>query len=380
MLNDTPGWRPCARVYVVWPMVFLFLATGLRDDHLLRGLTKVLYAASVAIPLHLITYVGAEAGLVPQHMHIDFGEAQGVGFDEGVVESSTYSVNTLFFLIPCCFAAAVSWPRRDAIPVSRTIPILGCVLGACASVLTGRRGLWVMIFLAPLVTYAAAYWTGRMSKTLRPASIGAAMVGGLLALQLLLVLQQAFGLSFAVVGERFESVFDFRTEQGNLERAAQMEVLLAEWQRSPWLGAGLGASAAGCVRSIEQPWAYELSYVALLYQTGVCGIAVYSAAVIWLLWAQTRLIRSDSTLALYALPFLVGQICFLMANAGNPYLAKFDFMWVLFFPLAIVNFWLVNRRPAAAGPFRRPAPALLRKHGARGLAPLTEPSRAVGRR
>jgi hypothetical protein len=41
--------------------------------------------------------------------------------------------------------------------------------------------------------------------------------------------------------------------------------------------------------------------------------------------------------ALVIVPALMGLICFLVGNATNPYLAKFDSLWVLFLPLAILN-------------------------------------------
>ena len=41
---------------------------------------------------------------------------------------------------------------------------------------------------------------------------------------------------------------------------------------------------------------------------------------------------------------LVGTTCFLIASASNPYLEKFDFLWVLFFPVAIIHVDAVDAR------------------------------------
>jgi hypothetical protein len=36
-----------------------------------------------------------------------------------------------------------------------------------------------------------------------------------------------------------------------------------------------------------------------------------------------------------------------MGNASNPYLEKFDYMWVVFLPIAFVNYWLLDKRRQA---------------------------------
>jgi hypothetical protein len=33
----------------------------------------------------------------------------------------------------------------------------------------------------------------------------------------------------------------------------------------------------------------------------------------------------------------------LIGNATNPYLEKFDYIWVIFLPVALINFWLLGQ-------------------------------------
>ena len=87
---------------------------------------------------------------------------------------------------------------------------------------------------------------------------------------------------------------------------------------------------------------YELSYVALLFHTGIVGFAIYAAAVIWIYRMGLRIIRSGDRIGLYMVPALVGTTCFLIANATNPYLEKFDYIWVIFLPVALINYWLLT--------------------------------------
>jgi hypothetical protein len=136
--------------------------------------------------------------------------------------------------------------------------------------------------------------------------------------------------------------FDFSREASAIPRRDQLFALLRGWADAPLLGAGHGASAPGVVRAREMPWAYELSYVALLFQTGLLGFVAYASAVGWLMWMLVKVIRVGDELSLLALPVTVGMVCFLIANATNPYLAKFDYLWILFVPIGVVNYWLLR--------------------------------------
>jgi len=40
----------------------------------------------------------------------------------------------------------------------------------------------------------------------------------------------------------------------------------------------------------------------------------------WIVWMDYAMIRSGNRIGLYILPVLVGMVCFLIANATNPYL------------------------------------------------------------
>jgi len=107
----------------------------------------------------------------------------------------------------------------------------------------------------------------------------------------------------------------------------------------------LGA-AAGYTRSDETPWAYELSYVALIYNFGLVGFICFAAGGVYVLVALIKLIR-DRCLPqgerTYAACFLAGLVAFLIANGTNPYLAKFDYVWVFFVPLAYIRLYSVDR-------------------------------------
>lgn len=149
-----------------------------------------------------------------------------------------------------------------------------------------------------------------------------------------------YGVEFYI--SRFMTIFDFTTNESNIERALQYDSLIDGFIQSPLFGAGAGA-AAQYNRSIEQPWAYELSYVGFLFQYGVIGFLLYATGVIILTFHLVALVKRKGRNS-FEFFYLTGFIAFMIANATNPYLAKFDYMWVLFIPVAIMNQRLLAKK------------------------------------
>ena len=80
--------------------------------------------------------------------------------------------------------------------------------------------------------------------------------------------------------------------------------------------------------------------MALLFQTGIVGFTAYAAGIVWIFYRGIMLIREGGQLGGMMIPMLVGCTAFLIANATNPYLARFDGLWTLFLPLAVINYRL----------------------------------------
>jgi O-antigen ligase len=135
---------------------------------------------------------------------------------------------------------------------------------------------------------------------------------------------------------------EFEQDVSNIARAEQMDSLLAGWVESPFLGNGLGTSSS-ILRNEDLPWAYELSYLALIFHTGLLGLVIYVSAISWIFAASARLMIAHNMSKPMFLPLLTGLACFLIANATNPYLSTFDYLWTIFLPLAAVNAFRVGR-------------------------------------
>jgi hypothetical protein len=113
-----------------------------------------------------------------------------------------------------------------------------------------------------------------------------------------------------------------RNELSTTLRLDQAPQLLRGFRRAVFAGSGLGATLpSGFVRDPSTPWTFELTYLQLLFEVGVIGLAVVLAPAIACIWRAARSLRGcvlrDRPLGFATLGGLAG---FLLAAAGNPYL------------------------------------------------------------
>jgi hypothetical protein len=344
-INGAPGALQVGTVYALWPLVYTVLIAGAATQGVLITIIRVLVVATIAIGLYGVSYILHVVGWMPDFLYIPFDQGQRIGFYKGFVEFNLDSLASLLFLVPFVVSALMTWPKSEA-PVSRPWLWIALIMGAGLVALSGRRALQLVVVLSPLF---ALLLRSLLPREERRASrklvvhflvFGAvAMIGGGV------VLHFVFGFSLGPVVEMFKRGFAFESYVRAVPRKEQFLNLLGAWTQSPVLGAGHGAVAPGWLRSEDMPWAYELSYVALLFHTGLLGFLVYAAGVAWIIATGLRIIREGNRLGLCMLSVLVGTVCFLVANTADPYLEKYDYMWVIFLPVAFINIWLRTRAP-----------------------------------
>lgn len=343
MINNAPGALRVGTVYVVWPMVFILFVIGVANENLLLGLFKVMVSASLAIGLYSLSYVSYASGWLPEYLYLSIDQGQAMGFYDGFVEFRLYSISSLLFLVPFLVGVLLTWPKTK-IPIPRTCLWVALIISFWVVLLSGRRVLLLVVALSPFITLILR---GLMPQVYKKENKKLVIMYLSTATVFLLMsfgfLQYFYDIRLSEIWSMFMQGFDFYSDASASARGEQFFALLRGWIDSPLVGAGHGASAEGSLRSSEMPWAYELSYLALLFQTGLLGFFAYASGVIWIFWMGIRMIRSGESLGIYILPILVGMTCFLIGNATNPYLAKFDYMWVVFLPVAFINHWLITR-------------------------------------
>lgn len=118
-------------------------------------------------------------------------------------------------------------------------------------------------------------------------------------------------------------------------RTEQSKALIEGWMENPIIGNGVGINAK-VVRSDDYVGLYELGYHAMLFSKGILGLLLF----LYLICTSVRWVF-DVSIKYYILRdgicVSISMLMLLIACASNPYLGAFDFMYVLFWPLAYVN-------------------------------------------
>lgn len=126
------------------------------------------------------------------------------------------------------------------------------------------------------------------------------------------------------------------------DRVYQIFQLLAWWSEKPILGWGLGNYDINMMRDMITPWAYEAYFIYLLGATGILGLVIYATAffsIIFLLLKNNsnpegNLERKFSTASISV---SVALLAFLGPCFFNPYLPKFDTLWIFLVAFIIIN-------------------------------------------
>lgn len=142
------------------------------------------------------------------------------------------------------------------------------------------------------------------------------------------------GIVYQIMGEISDKLIIIKdtTEWNNSVRVNQAKAMIDAWCRAPVFGQGVGYPVryyrfGGYVVQA----ANELQYLTILYQRGVLGFLSFFALVGYAI----HILNARKDIKWICLPFMVGMVSFLMANAFNPYLSNMSMMWILFFPFLI---------------------------------------------
>lgn len=350
ILAGTHGAIAVITVYILWPLTFSVWIAGLARKRFLVGLDWTVALATVFVGVYGCLYLLTSLRLLPDTgflSALSLGwEGEGFGAHEGYTGLVTAGMNSMPFLLPYVIASiAIQTPEEKKKRFRHVILWLACIFG-CAIVLTaGRRAFMLLVMLSPGLVLVFRSFQPETEKRLNRRSLITLSVLLIIGVVVLFVsISTIYEFDISSLWDRFTSGFDIRAQAPDENEAARYEqlgVLWRGWLEHPFLGSGHGAGALGSIRSDTMPWAYELSYLALLFQTGIVGFTAYLAGVLWIFHAGIKIIREGGFLGRIMLPMLTGFSGLLIANATNPYLLKFDGMWMFFLPLAVVNYRLV---------------------------------------
>ncbi len=338
--NNSPGVLNVSTVYFFWPILFFYFVGFFKHPKIVPYFCYGLIISGILSSLLIINNILNTFGYLSftnQTIYESLGFS--VYWDSGFTEISSTNLVTVFCVY--IFTLAILFlPKSIRITIYPNLKLIILTLLFCSILLflSGRRAFWVVGILSPVIIISIYYLSNINIKIRR--YLYYLFIVFFLAIFLFTFLAFDNDRFLAEFSSIF--VFDDLQAESNLLRKEQFDSLIQGWELSPILGRGLGSVAPGIIRDPIAPWNYELSYIALLFQTGLFGVITYTGSIFWIVIRSIMVVRKSQNNAALLLPFICTLICFLIANATNPYLAKFDYLWVIFLPLGILNSILLN--------------------------------------
>lgn len=344
--RGNPGAIKVGTVEILWPIVYTIYIAGISNEKIIIKLFKVMIFATFLIGAYTLVYILTSYGLIPSFLYIKLDLGQNISFSYGELSYAMNNIATLIFLVPFLVTIQMAWPSKIKSKFSKSYVLICLLMGLILTVISGLRSLMLTVAISPLIVFVLNKQNHKklnMQKK-KHMFLSTLLIGIIILLIAYFFIKKFFDLSLLSYIESFKNGFKFNEDVNAIARKEQFQALLRGWAKNPFFGAGSGAAVIDSIRSYTQAWAYELSYVSLLFNKGLVGITIYVSQLYWIYKMSGKILKSSSSLRYYMLPIIVGTTCFLIGNATNPYLAKYDFMWVVFLPIGVINAWLIEHK------------------------------------
>jgi len=320
-------------VYLLYPLFYFFAILLVADQLSIRVVTYFLIALGIFISLLTIMQAARVFG---------FGSVPGYSLLYYIYPDLVYhhrefaftgengylprAAERFVFLAPFAVGLLLAGSR---IGISRALIVLNLLLVSAATVLTERRAflLILVLILSISLTRWALTRIGQVAAVILIAAVAGVVL--ILADVGLSLGPMNFSNNLSEAGSRVQESY---TSADLGTRELQVEMLVRSAGDRPIFGHGYGSSIASFYRNTQAPWRFEMTYVALLFQAGALGLALYAALALQLGIVARNAYKADPT---YVLPFIFGLAGAMLAVTTNPYLNYGTGQWLLFLPVAV---------------------------------------------
>ena len=349
VLNESVDALMVFPVFVIWPICYFIIFMAMRRIQAVRGLLFMMILSAFVISIYSELYILSMLEIIPSFFIFKIVDQAVVAVNAEFLSYFMASITSMLFLVPFGISAFMLWDDRDEMPIKRNFILITIIVSFGPIIFSQSRIFWVLLILAPALTLIFVKFLPITCSATRGhfcVKVVKKVILNIFFFFLLLVLvfhSYIFEfMNYVSQSDTFMSALTF-TDYGSNVRGEQKDKLLEGWSNVPFLGAGHGASLHDYHSSSIAPWAYEQTFFALLFQTGIIGTSIYLILISLIVFFGLKIVSRSENDALYIIPLLVGMVCFLVANLSNPYLYAFDYLWTLFVPLMCINFFIVHR-------------------------------------
>ena len=313
--SSPAGLAKVLQVEIIWPVIFFISLTYLRVSDRLVDLwftTSLSLIVCHVIGMYIsLIFFGLESYF--QFMEVtSFGAKAGANINEDTFRAgfTTPGLMSLPFLIPYYIFSRKFSLRKSPMEF---ILLLSVVLIAMISL----RNFVIITTVLSLILWLV--WWGSF-QSVRRITFSALLILGFSTLVIIFIPIELLYFYAENLAASNDSA-----------RSTQISVLLAEFEKHPFWGIGLGMPSSEFIRSEVSPWSYELTYHAALGQRGAIGFLGMVFTLVVILAAQ--LLRVKFRKKDFFFGYALALAFLLLANATNPYFTRFDGIFLLFLGL-----------------------------------------------
>lgn len=238
-----------------------------------------------------------------------------VGFHDGYVQLTTQNIGSLFFIIPYLLSLQF---RKEVFKLNNKYTKISLLLSLTIAVFSGRRALWLCIFLTPILILIYSLLQKNFNQIKK-------------YYRKFIFVQLFFG-SFILFGIFQTDVFDTPTIthlknafSAEDERSIQKSYLLDGFENYTIFGSGFGV-VADYVRNDKEPWLYELTYHQILFNFGIVGSFLILILILIYIILIIENINFYNDNSIIPFSILIGITSFAVGAYSNPYFGSFDFL------------------------------------------------------
>ena len=328
LVLNNPAPHKYILVYVFWPVLFTYFSFLIDKEYFYSLLRVIRYYLSAILIIGIFACVIFNLSLMQIDEFLGYESLIRPGYP--IVGIMGPAVTTMIFWYFFYFTKFLL--SNDVHLIDRVNLILGIIF----IFMTSRRVLFLDFFFVFIFTMLLLPFVknkqqrNEMKRILRKRMV-------MIMFSVIVLIYAAYSLELF----DFSAIGNFLSETGEASdtpRLLQSKALIEGWMENPFLGNGAGINAS-VVRS-ETPGTYELTYLAMLFERGIVGVVVFVLMYIVLMVWSLRCLNKNAINTMDTFALIIALNLFMLANATNPYLNAFDYIWFLF--ILFVNIRISN--------------------------------------
>lgn len=334
LLKGIPITSNLMTLYIIYPVLFTIAFMSPNSSRSFLYITRTVVIMGLLVSLYDNIYALTSFAYIklPEWFYIQALELKYTNYF-GYTHFSTRHLGTLLFTMPftlvLCMESDVD-NRNRVLP--KVLLIISFFSQALCAILSTRAALITILILSfPLIGLIRLQYGIKLHTRFRKSSCILFLIFVFAVIAVICYFQDYLSMVWDFL---YDKLVNEMSNDSDAIRSVQAQLLIEGWFSAPLFGNGIGASLNDMIRDTEHIGSYELVYHAALFQTGLIGFGV----MIWFYCSIIRtLIRKDNygnNKSSCSIAYAAGLLCFLFANAVDPYLNKFGYMWVLYLPLS----------------------------------------------